>query len=311
MINLAIIANRYANAMIEKYANQIRPEHLRVLDDIQLCHTQALGCIEYQCRDCKTLQQNYPSCGNRHCPRCQQHHNMKWLQHQQQRLLPTQYYLVTFTLPSQWRGLCYGYQKTVFNALFNSATDTLASFFNRDKQLGAQFDCCMVLHTHSRQLEFHPHVHCIVPALALDKSGQLVKQKRGRYLFNAQNLAKVFRAKMHQALTDAKFKVPRSPKSWIADCQHVEQGEKALIYLSRYLYRGVIAEKISSHSTSIPLLGNIKRVKRNSLFRAVITPLIFYGVLSNIPCQKGFAAAAIWGCCMVMPNSSSVVFNSG
>ncbi|MER2493897.1 IS91 family transposase, partial [Catenovulum sediminis] len=241
MINLAIIANRYANAMIEKYANQIRPEHLRVLDDIQLCHTQALGRIEYQCRDCKTLQQNYPSCGNRHCPSCQQHHNMQWLQHQQQRLLPTQYYLVTFTLPSQWRGLCYGYQKTVFNALFNSATDTLASFFNRDKQLGAQFGCCMVLHTHSRQLEFHPHVHCIVPALALDKSGKLVKQKRGRYLFNAQNLAKVFRAKMHQALTDAKLKVPRSPKSWIADCQHVGQGEKALIYLSRYLYRGVIA----------------------------------------------------------------------
>ncbi|WP_185976795.1 transposase [Catenovulum sediminis] len=100
-----------------------------------------------------------------------------------------------------------------------------------------------MLHTHSRQLEFHPHVHCIVPALALDKSGQLIKQKRGRYLFNAQNLAKVFRGKMHQALTDAKLKVPRSPKSWIADCQHVGQGEKALIYLSRYLYRGVIAEK--------------------------------------------------------------------
>ncbi len=254
MINLATIARLYGEQMQLKYANQMRPEHRRALDDIQLCHTPLLGHIEYRCRDCDKHQQSYPSCGNRHCPGCQQHHNAQWLQRQQQRLLPAQYYLVTFTLPKQWRGLCYGYQKTVFNALFQSAADTLASFFNRDKQLGPQHGCCMVLHTHSRQLEFHPHVHCIVPALAMDKSGQLIKQKSGRYLFNADNLAKVFRGKMHQALTDAKLKAPHSPKHWVADCQHVGQGEQALIYLSRYLYRGVIAEKnmlaLSNHKVT-------------------------------------------------------------
>ena len=254
MINLATLVHLYGEQMRLKYANQIQPEHLRALDDIKLCHTPLLGHIEYLCRDCDQHQQSYPSCGNRHCPSCQQHHNEQWLQRQQQRLLPAQYYLVTFTLPKQWRGLCYWQPKNIFNALFQSAADSLASFFNRDKQLGTQYGSCMVLHTHSRQLEFHPHVHCIVPALALDKTGQVIKQKRGRYLFNANNLAKVFRGKMHQALTDAQLKAPHSPKNWIADWQHVGQGEQALIYLSRYLYRGVIAEKnilaLNNHSVT-------------------------------------------------------------
>ena len=67
----------------------------------------------------------------------------------------------------------------------------------------------MVLHTHSRQLEFHPHVHCIVPTLALDKSNWLIKQKAGRYLFNAPNLAKVFRRSRNVGLLHGKAKLKR------------------------------------------------------------------------------------------------------
>ena len=35
----------------------------------------------------------------------------------------------------------------------------------------------------------------------------------------------------------------RYPSQWVVDCKSVGSGEKALIYLGRYLYRGVIAEK--------------------------------------------------------------------
>ena len=33
------------------------------------------------------------------------------------------------------------------------------------------------------------------------------------------------------------------PPNWVVDCQHVGRGYKALIYLDRYLYRGVLPEK--------------------------------------------------------------------
>ena len=33
------------------------------------------------------------------------------------------------------------------------------------------------------------------------------------------------------------------PEQWIVDCKAVGSGEKAIAYLGRYLYRGVIAQK--------------------------------------------------------------------
>ena len=36
---------------------------------------------------------------------------------------------------------------------------------------------------------------------------------------------------------------PSYPDKWVVDCKSVGTGEKALVYLGRYLYRGVIQEK--------------------------------------------------------------------
>ena len=72
------------------------------------------------------------------------------------------------------------------------------------------------------------------------------KQPKGkkRYLFNHKALAKVFRAKMLDAMTTAGFALPeRYPEKWVVDCKSVGAGDSALIYLGRYLYRGVIQEK--------------------------------------------------------------------
>ena len=67
--------------------------------------------------------------------------------------------------------------------------------------------------------------------------------RNGGYLFNHRALAKVFRAKMLAVLDAAGLTVPlRAPKDWVVDCKSVGSGASALIYLGRYLYRGVIQE---------------------------------------------------------------------
>jgi len=105
------------------------------------------------------------------------------------------------------------------------------------------------LHTNTRRLEYHPHVHLVMPAAALDGKRRQWRTKRrgkakGGYLFNQKALAKVFRAKMLAAIEAAGLTLPRRhPEKWVVDCKSVGSGEKALIYLGRYLYRGVIAEK--------------------------------------------------------------------
>ena len=89
-----------------------------------------------------------------------------------------------------------------------------------------------------------------MPAAAIDGRHRLWRTKRdgkgrrGAYLFNHQALAKVFRAKLLDAIARKGLVLPkRYPGKWVVDCKSVGSGEKALVYLGRYLYRGVLQEK--------------------------------------------------------------------
>lgn len=126
--------------------------------------------------------------------------------------------------------------------------ETVRTFAQNDKALQGRAGAIAVLHTHSRRLDFHPHVHLVMPAGAIDQKKRLwrTKERRGKkhYLFNHKALAKVFRAKILAAIKKAGFKRPAADaKTWIVDCKFAGKGDKALIYLGRYLYKGVVQEK--------------------------------------------------------------------
>lgn len=102
----------------------------------------------------------------------------------------------------------------------------------------------MVLHTHSRKLDFHPHIHVIVPGGGVNRGRRYWKKGKGKYLFHQESLAKVFRVRFLEAIGEAGFILPQGiPTKWVGDCAHVGAGITALKYLSRYLYRGVISER--------------------------------------------------------------------
>ena len=128
------------------------------------------------------------------------------------------------------------------------AWDTLAQFSRNHRRLLGRAGAVGVLHTHSRRLEFHPHVHLAMPGAAFDAKHGLWRSLRktnkgGCYLFNHKALAAVFRAKLLAALNAQGLTAPLClPERWVVDCKSVGNGEKALVYLGRYLYRGVIQE---------------------------------------------------------------------
>ena len=129
------------------------------------------------------------------------------------------------------------------------------------QKYGAEIGMTMVLHTHSRKLDFHPHVHVVVPGGGVDKRRPRWKKKKGKYLFNEFAMAKVFRARFLTALKEAGLSIPKSvPPKWVVDCAHAGKGITALKYLSRYLYRGVISEKniISNQNGQATLLSILK-----------------------------------------------------
>ena len=168
----------------------------------------------------------------------------QWLNRQQQKLLPVNYFMVTFTLPAELRAVTASHQKVFYNLLMDCAHSTLKTFAGNHRELDSGIGMTAVLHTHTRRLDYHPHVHIIVPAVTVNRQRRQCTKLRGDYLFNAFALAKVFRARFIEGMIERGYCVPsNNPRKWVVDCRLVGRGLPALKYLSRYLYRGVINEK--------------------------------------------------------------------
>lgn len=243
-MKLASLVERYGPGFEQQYARDITKPMRKAIKAVSACRTEHYGQMQLCCPQCQSLSQRFHSCGHRSCPRCQHHDTGVWLARQAQKILPVEYFMVTFTLPQQMRRLVWHHQRLFYRLLFECAISTLKSFGLNDTALGGELGLTAVLHTHSRQLAFHPHVHIIIPGgCVLPQRGQW-KKRRGKYLFNEFNLANVFRARMLAAIVKAGFSLPDAlPKQWVAHCKHVGRGLPALQYLSRYLYRGVISER--------------------------------------------------------------------
>ncbi len=243
-MELASIVDQYYDAFITKYTDTLLPGHLKALNAIRNCRTPDSGELYVRCPDCNYAEWRPLSCGHRSCPKCQNHEASEWIDRQQGKLLPVLYFMVTFTLPYELRSLTWHHQREVYSIFFKCVASTLKDFGLNPKNLGAEIGMTMVLHTHSRKLDFHPHIHVVVPGGGVDKHRRQWKKKKGKYLFNQAAMATVFRARFLTALNEANLPIPQSvPKKWVVDCTRAGKGIAVLKYLSRYLYRGVISEK--------------------------------------------------------------------
>ena len=246
-MKLSSIIAQFEAALLAQYSGRILPSHRHALAVMKRCRNRRSPRMLAHCARCD-YQTTFPhSCGHRNCPHCQHFESQRWLLRQQQKQVPAPYFLVTFTLPAELRSLAWHQQRTLYANMIECGWKTIRTFALHDKQLQGTAGAIAVLHTHSRRLEYHPHVHWIVPAGAIDSKHRLWRTKGGNnkkaYLFPHRALAKVFRAKLLEAIHKIGLAIPRHPENWVVDCKAVGSGGKALVYLSRYLYRGVLQEK--------------------------------------------------------------------
>ncbi len=241
---LKSIIQQYKPALLQKYGNSILPDQWLAMHSIERCRTAQSGELHVRCKQCNHSHWSPLSCGHRHCPSCQNHEVNQWLDRQKQKLLPVEYFMVTFTLPAQLRQLAWRKQKTIYRLFFLTIASTLKDFGLNPDKLDGNTGFTAVLHTHNRRLDYHPHIHVVMPGGGINQKRKQWKKLKGKYLFNGFALAKVFRARFIAAFKEHKLKIPDStPDKWGANVQHVGKGLPALKYLSQYLYRGVISEK--------------------------------------------------------------------
>jgi len=295
-MGLASIINQYYDAFITRYGDTASPGHLKALNAIRSCRTPDSGELYVQCPNCNHAEWRPMSCGHRSCPKCQNHEVSQWIDRQQVKLLPVAYFMVTFTLPYELRSLTWHHQKEVYSILFTCASSTLKDFGLNPKNLGVEIGMTMVLHTHNRKLDFHPHIHVVVPGGGIDKHRRQWKKKKGKYLFNQDAISKVFRARFLAALNEAGLSIPkRVPKEWVVDCKHVGKGITALKYLSRYLYRGVISEKnIVSNQNGQVTFKYIESKTGNTLYRTLKGEDFLHLIIQHV-LPKGFRRVRDYG----------------
>ena len=251
MIPLAAVVRRHWPAYERKYRARLLPSHRRAVTAIVSCRTPALGGQLYRC-DCGQEHYAYHSCNHRACPQCGHADATEWLDRQRRKLLPVPYYLVTFTVPAQLRPVIRSQQKDLYPLLLRESAGALRDIARDHKDLGAQIGFLAVLQTWTRDLRYHPHVHCVVPGGGLSPDRlRWVSPKREGYFLPQSVLALRFRTRLRQALQQHHpqlyVQIPRAAwaLAWVADVQPVGTGEPALKYLAAYVFRTALsAERI-------------------------------------------------------------------
>ena len=175
----------------------------KVLRAIAACGTSVLGGRVDVCAACGDEKVMFHSCRNRHCPACQSLTQARWVEGRMARLLPIDYFHVVFTVPDDLLApLAMRNRERFFDILFEAGSQTLLALGQDAKRLGAQLGLTAVLHTWTRDLRFHPHLHCIVTGGGLTASGEWKATKRD-YLFPVAVLSALFRGKVVAALSEA------------------------------------------------------------------------------------------------------------
>lgn len=243
MLEVADIFRQHGAAYQARHA--LLPSQQRALRDIEYCRTAYFGGHVAQCDHCGLLHYAYHSCRNRHCPKCHGQQADAWLERQQTHLLPCPHYLLTLTLPAPLRALALTHQKLVYGALLRCAAASLLKLTGDPRWLGATPTILAVLHTWTRAMLYHPHVHLLVSAGGLSDDGQAwLAPKNVAFLVPVRALSVIFRAKLRDAFRQAGLldQVPTAvwQKPWVVHAQPAGSGLKVLSYLARYVFRVAI-----------------------------------------------------------------------
>jgi hypothetical protein len=246
-LELADLFREYGAAYRKKYAEKLLPSHRQAMWAIEHCRTERLGGQVYGCPNCQQFQYSYHSCRNRHCPKCQHEQTQAWLKVQQELLLPVPYFFLTFTLPSDLRDLVRANQKALYSLLFQASAEAAQKLALDPRFIGGQIGLVGALHTWTRNLIFHPHVHYLAPGGGLHSDGKTWLPARQGFFLPVCALSKLFRAAFRRGLQKAKLfdKVPAKAwtQEWVVHCEPVGDGHAALKYLAPYIHRVAISNR--------------------------------------------------------------------
>ena len=245
-MEIADIFHQYFDKYLKKFGDKLPSNHLKTASDIMTCRTQVKGGGVYYCENCKSFHYSYHSCKNRHCPKCGSKDSEKWIEKQKEKLLPVKYFMVTFTVPQELRFFIRSNQKLFYSILFQAASDALKSLLSNPKYAGGESGFTAILHTWTRKLIYHPHLHFIVPGGAFDIERNIWNNINYKTI-PVRKLSRKFREKFCFLLREKNPEIFNiiPQKNWKSGfnthSKPVGNGVSTLKYLANYVYKTAIS----------------------------------------------------------------------
>ena len=246
MIEVADVVQSFGPAYRQARGASLLPSHRRALDDIVACRTERMGGQLWRCTACNADIPSYHSCRNRSCPKCHRAQTADWLAARAAEMLPTGHFHVTVTVPADLRAVMRRHQRVCYGLLMTATAEAIIELARDPRYVGGTVGILAVLHTWTRQLDFHPHVHCLVTGGGVGRGGEHWHPVvRDGFLVPVKALAKLVRGKVRAGLArllpDAAIppEVWRTP--WVTHVTVWGTGEPAVLdYLARYVFRTAI-----------------------------------------------------------------------
>lgn len=244
---IADIFHLYFDQYLKKYGDKVPSNHLKTASDIMTCRTLVKGGEVYYCENCKSFHYSYHSCKNRHCPKCGRKDSEKWIEKQKEKLLPVKYFMVTFTVPEELRFLIRSNQKLFYGILFQAASESLKELLSNPKYAGGKSGFTAILHTWTRKLIYHPHLHFIVPGGAFDFERNIWNKADNKFLIPVKKLSRKFREKFCNLLKKKNSEIfniiPKAlwKSGFNTHSKPVGNGESTLKYLANYVFKTAIS----------------------------------------------------------------------
>jgi hypothetical protein len=246
MTTITDIFRTYGPEYLERFGQDMPKNHHKVINAIINCHTAHYGASLFECDHCHDQQWVFRSCGDRHCPACQNHKTKQWLQWQLKRQLPGPHFLITFTVPEKVRPVMRSNQRVAYDALFQASSEALRLLAADERHVGGDLPGFYgILHTWGRTLTFHPHIHYIVAGGALSKADAKWHPSRPSFYVPNKALSKIYTAKFRDALNNASLlhhvpdEVWKAP--WNVNIQAVGSCEQTIGYLAPYVFKVAIS----------------------------------------------------------------------
>ena len=237
------VLRRWAPAYLERFGTAMPTRQREVLQRLLACRTPALGGALYSCPNCDHRHFSYHSCNDRHCPQCGGQDAQEWLAQNAALLLPANYFLVTFTVPEGLRRWIRSHPAQGHALLLAASSQALQDLAQNPNRLGATLGLLAVLHTWTRTLEYHPHVHYLVPGGGLSLDQRQWIPSRPQFLLPVKALSDrcrtLFREQLQRQMPEALRALPPQvwKQRWVVHSAAAGSGQNALRYLSRYVFK--------------------------------------------------------------------------